>query len=88
MLVAELEGCFRSERPLIVFDCSDLQQLDLSTVHLLLSCLERAILVNGDVKLVGMSSQAKKMLHLNGAETLFEMFETTERAAESYRLCP
>lgn len=83
--VRALEDCFCAERPLIVFDCADLHQMDQSTVLLLLCSLERAILLNGDVKLAALPGQARKVLHLNGADNLFEMFETTAEAAGSFR---
>ena len=80
----ELDNSFSVDRPSIVVDCSDLVHVDRSTVHFLLSCLEKAIMRNGDIKLAAISSQAMAALQLNGVDSLFEMFKTAAEAAGSY----
>lgn len=81
----ELDSSLSVDRPSIVVDCSDLVHVDRSTIHFLLSCLEKAIMRNGDIKLAAISSQAKAALQLNGVDSLFEMFITTAEATGSYR---
>jgi anti-anti-sigma factor len=73
------------DRPSIVFDCSKVSQMDGSAITLLLSCLEEAMKRNGDVKLAGISAEAKAMLELSAADRLFEIYDTAAEAASSFR---
>lgn len=81
----ELANYLNINRPRIVFDCSNLQQMNHVAVHLLLCCLEEAMKRNGDIKLAAISQEAKSVLDLTGAGRLFKIFDTTTDAVNSYR---
>lgn len=86
--LCEVEQRMNVERPYLVLDCSNLSQLDNSAVHLLLCCLEEAMKRNGDVKLAGMPMMAVVVPGLTGTSRLFEMFDTTADAINSFHQLP
>jgi anti-sigma B factor antagonist len=76
------------ERPCIVLDCSNVRQLDRSTLHLLLCCLEEAMKRNGDLKLAALPVGAAAILEQTGVTRLFEIYDTTADAVNSFRQLP
>jgi anti-anti-sigma regulatory factor len=84
VLFDDLQVAMNVERPAIVLNCSLVREMDISSVHLLLCCLEEAMKRNGDVRLAGLSLQARESLCSLGVDRLFRTFETTEQAVESY----
>lgn len=84
----ELNSCMNIDRPGIVFDCSKLLQMDSYAVHLLLCCLEEAMKRNGDIKLAAMPAGARATLELTGVDHLFEIFDTTADAVNSFGRLP
>lgn len=80
----EVERCMDVTRPFVVLDCSNVCHLDKAVVHLLLGCLEEAMKRNGDVKLVGVPLTAEAVLGSTGANRLFEIFDTTADAVNSF----
>ena len=80
----EMESWINVDRPRIVLDCSNLHHMNSSAVHVLLCCLEEAIKRNGDVKLVGVPLTAEAVLGSTGANRLFEIFDTTADAVNSF----
>lgn len=84
----DMERCIDAERPLVVLDCSALDHLDKSGVHLLLCCLEEAMKRNGDLKLAGLQAAAKTALQSFGAVGLFEIYDTTASAVSSFYKLP
>jgi anti-anti-sigma factor len=81
----EFENHVDGIRPSIVLDCSDVIQMDRSTVELLIYCLEEAMKRNGDVRLAAVSSQARATLRDNGLGDLFQFYETNADAVSSFR---
>lgn len=81
---AEVESCFNTDRPCIVLDCSRVRQIDRSTIHLLLCCLEEAMKRNGDVKLAAIPDGVRALLEHTGANRVFEGFDTTAEALGSF----
>src|ERR1700678_1822954 len=81
----ELESCVNVDRPRLVLDCSNVRQMDRSALQLLLCCLEEAMKRNGDVKLAGIHEGARVVLGLTGLDRLFEVFDTTAEAVNSFR---
>jgi anti-sigma B factor antagonist len=81
----ELESCVNVDRPRLVLDCSNVQQMDSSALLLLLCCLEEAIKRNGDVKLAGIHEGARVVLGLTGLDRLFEIYDTNAEAVNSFR---
>ena len=81
----ELESCVNVDRPRLVLDCSNVRQMDSSALHLLLCCLEEAMKRNGDVKLSGIHEGARIVLELTGLDRLFEIYDTSADAVNSFR---
>ncbi len=84
----EVGNCMEVDRPQLVLDCSTVQRLDNSRIHLLLCCLEEAMKRNGDVKLSGIPMDADGEHHLSGVNRLFESFENTTDAVNSFHQLP
>jgi anti-anti-sigma regulatory factor len=82
--IRELGDCMNMSRPWLVLDCSNVRHLDKSVGHLLLHCLEEAIKRNGDVKLAGIPPAADAGLGFPGTNRLFEIFDTTADAVDSF----
>jgi anti-sigma B factor antagonist len=80
----QVERSMNNSRPYLVLDCSNVRHLDKSVVYLLLGCLEEALKRNGDVKLVGMPLPMDAILGLIGTNQLFEIFDTTADAVNSF----
>jgi anti-sigma B factor antagonist len=81
----ELETAFIVEKPAIVIDCSHVRHMDNAAVHLLLCCLEEAMKRNGDIRLAGLSIEAEKVFARTGVDRLFRVFDSTEKAVESFQ---
>lgn len=82
----EVERSMTVTRPYLVLDCSNVQHLDNSMVNLLLHCLEEAMKRNGDVKLAGVPVTDNSIL--GPANRLFEIFDTTAEAVNSFHQLP
>ena len=83
-----VEHRMNMERPCLVLDCSNINQLDNSAVHLLLCCLEEAMKRNGDVKLAGIPLMTQMVPGITGTSRLFEIFDTTADAVNSFHQLP
>jgi|SRR5689334_17011635 len=81
----EVMAVLRNDRPLIVFDFSEVQQVDSAGVEMLLKCLERVMSLDGDLKLAALTPQASVILELTRVDRLFEVFASVEAAVESFR---
>ena len=88
IFLREIEYCMRIDRPRIVLDCANVCRVDRVLIHLLLRCLEEAMKCNGDVKLAAIPHEAKAVLELTGVNRLFEIFDTTAEAVESFHMVP
>jgi anti-sigma B factor antagonist len=84
----EVASCLNSDRPRVVLDCSKLQQLDSAGIHVLLRCLEEAMKRNGDVKLAALPPAAAATLELTGVNRLFQTFDNTADAVNSFQQLP
>ncbi len=81
----EMESRMESERPCVVLDCSRVRQMDRPAIHVLLCCLEEAMKRSGDVRLAAIPRDAGQILEATGVYGLFQVFDTVEEAAESFR---
>jgi len=81
----EVMAVLKNDRPHIVFDFSEVAQIDSAGVEMLLNCLERVMSLDGDLKLAGLTSQASVILELTRVDRLFEIFATVDDAVESFR---
>jgi anti-sigma B factor antagonist len=72
------------DRPQLVFDLSEVLQLDAAGVEMLLRCMSEAHKRDGDLKLASLSAHAAVVLELTRTERLFEIFETSVDAVRSF----
>jgi anti-anti-sigma factor len=86
--LAELRPLLESDRPRMVLDCSLIRNIDSSGVEMLLHCMEQAMKRDGDLKLAAVSPQAAVILELMRVDRLFETFETSAEAVQSFGLFP
>jgi len=84
----EVGSVLSGNRPRLVLDCSSIRECDSSVIHLLIHCLEEAMKRNGDVKLAAVPRYAAIMLVTTGVARLFETFDTTEEAVNSFHQVP
>jgi len=87
-LFRELAPVFEGDRPCLVFDFSEVRQLDSAGIEMLLRCMEEAMKRNGDVKLAAVSPQVAIILELTRVDRLFEIFENPSDAVESFHRFP
>jgi len=80
----EVEPFLVSDRPQIVFDMSQVRQIDAAGIDVLLRCMRAAARHDGDLKLASLSPQAAVVLELTRAGRLFEIYETSTAAAKSF----
>ena len=71
-------------RPHVVLDCSQLNTVDGPRIYFLLCCLEEALKRNGDVRLAGLTAQAKTMFEAAGADRIFQIFASNADAIGSF----
>ncbi len=83
-VLREIQALMNVDRPRMVLDCSNLRQLDSSTIHLLLCCLEEAMKRNGDVKLAALPHGAGAILELTGVNRIFDIYDTAAEAVDSF----
>jgi len=79
-----LENVLKSDRPRLVFDLSQVEEVDAAGVDMLLSCMTEAAKRDGDLKLAAPSPRAQVILELTQMDRLFEIFETVAEAAASF----
>jgi anti-sigma B factor antagonist len=84
----KLHSDLEAERPRFVLDCSNVGDMSLATIRLLLSCLEVAMKRNGDVRLATLSESAAASIRLAGVDRLFEIYPSTEDAIQSFHERP
>src|SRR5947207_14350859 len=80
----DLQPFLTADRPQLVFDLSQVKQLDAAGVEMLLRCMSLAHKRDGDLKLAALSPQASVVLELTRTERLFEIYETSTDAARSF----
>ncbi len=84
----EIQGSMDAHRPRMVLDCSNTRELDRQAVYLLLCCLEEAMKRNGDVKLAALPPGAGAILEVTGVKRLFDIYDTTADAVNSFHFLP
>jgi anti-sigma B factor antagonist len=81
----DVQPLLETDRPRIVFDCSQLQHVDSAGIELLLQCIEEAMKRDGDIKLAEVSPSLNAVLELMRVDRLFEIFDTVEEATRSFQ---
>ena len=84
LFLRDLEPHLESERPLIVLDFSEVQQVSRAGIELLLLGMEEAMKRNGDVKLACVSPSLAGILEMTRADRLFEIYQDCNAAIESF----
>jgi anti-sigma B factor antagonist len=84
----ELQSLMEGERPRIVLDCCQVRQIDSLGVEMLLYCMDEVMKRDGDVKLAALSPEVAIILELMKVDRLFEIFESTDEAVESFHSFP
>jgi anti-sigma B factor antagonist len=80
----EVRPLLQSDRPQLVFDLSQVRQIDAAGVDMLLTCMSEAMRRDGDLKLAALSPQAAIVLELTRTDRLFEIYENSTDAVRSY----
>jgi anti-sigma B factor antagonist len=80
----EVDPFLRSDRPQLVFDLSQVKQMDAAGIDMLLHSLNQAMKRDGDVKLASLSPQAAVVLEMTRTERLFEIYQNSTDAVRSY----
>ena len=80
----EVQPFLNSDRPQVVFDMSQVRQIDAAGVDVLLQCMRRIMKHDGDLKLAALSPQAAVVLELTRTGRLFEIYETSTAAVKSF----
>jgi anti-sigma B factor antagonist len=80
----EMDPILNSDRPQIVFDCSQVKQIDAAGVEMLLECLSQVIKHDGDVKLAALSPEMAVVLEMTRTDRLFEIYDTSSDAVLSF----
>jgi len=83
-LFNELQPLLETDRPRLVFDCSQVRLIDSDGVAMLLQCMQGAMRRDGDLKLAAVSATAGAILELMRVERLFEVFDTAQEAVQSF----
>lgn len=83
-LLRDVQPFLVTDRPQLVFDLSQVKQLDAAGVEMLLRCMSEAHKRDGDLKLANLSSQAVVVLELTRTERLFEIYDSSTDAVRSF----
>jgi anti-sigma B factor antagonist len=84
----ELQPLLESDRPRLVMDCSQVQEMDSAGVAMFLHCMEETMKRDGDLKLAALSPAAAVILELMRVDRLFEVFETADQAVQGFQGFP
>jgi len=83
-LMQEIAPLFKEDRPRVVFDFSQVCQIDSAGVDMLLRCVEETAKRDGDLKLAAVPPGAAVLLELTRVDRIFEIFDTVEQAVDSF----
>jgi anti-sigma B factor antagonist len=83
-ILLEMAPLLESDRPCLVFDFSEVVQLDSAGIEMMLRCMEEAMKRNGDLKLAALSPQVAVILELTRVDRLFEIYANPSDAVESF----
>lgn len=73
------------ENPRLIFDLTQVMQLDSSGLGSLVACLKHVRAASGDVKLCGMTRQIRTLFELVRMHHVFDIYNTRQEALDSYR---
>lgn len=81
----EIKPLLTADRPRLVFDFSQVNQIDSAGVDMLLHCLEEVMKRDGDLKLAAVAPESAVILELTRVDRLFEVFDSVAGAVESFQ---
>jgi anti-sigma B factor antagonist len=81
----EIEAVLKEDRARVVFDFSEVCQIDSAGVELLLKSLETVMRLDGDLKFAAVRPEVAVVLELTRVDRLFEMFASVDGAVESFQ---
>ena len=84
LFMSEMDKVINSDRPQLVFDCSQVTQIDAAGVEMLLQSLSRAIRHDGDLKLAAVTPQMEIVLQMTRTDRLFEVYDSATEAVLSF----
>lgn len=84
----ELEPLLDSQRPQIIFDCSEVRYMDGIGVEMMRHCVDEARKRDGDLKLAALSPESQVVLELMRDYRVFEAFASSDDAVRSFRSAP
>lgn len=84
--LADVQPFLHADRPQLVLDLSNVQQMDAAGVEMLLQCMVESMKRDGDTKLSGVSPQAAAILELTRTDRLFEIYENSTDAVRSFTM--
>lgn len=82
--LADVRPLLTADRPQLVFDLSQVRQLDVAGIEVLMQCMSMAMRKDGDLKLASLSDHAAVVLELTRTDRLFEIYDSSTDAARSY----
>src|SRR3954471_12605273 len=82
----DVEPLVNSDRPQLVFDLSQVRQLEVAGIEVLLQCMSQVMKRDGDLKLASLSEHAAIVLEMTRTDRLFEVYETSTDAARSFSM--
>jgi anti-sigma B factor antagonist len=82
--LADVQPLINADRPQVVFDLSQVKQLDVAGVEVLLQCMRQVMKRDGDLKLAALSDGAAVVLEMTRADRLFEIYDTSTDAVRSF----
>ncbi|HLH09299.1 MAG TPA: STAS domain-containing protein [Terriglobales bacterium] len=85
MFLHEVQPFLNTDRPQLVFDCSQIRQMDAAGVDMLLRCMAEVMKRDGELKLAKLSPQAAVILELTRTDRLFEIYESSGDAVKSFQ---
>jgi anti-sigma B factor antagonist len=80
----DVQPLLTTDRPRLVFDLSEVKQLDASGVEMLLECMSEVMKHDGDLKLAALTSEAEIVMELTRTDRLFEIYRTAADAVRSF----
>jgi anti-anti-sigma factor len=84
IFLREVQPFLICDRPQVVFDLSQVRQLDAAGIDMLLHCMSEVMKRDGDLKLAALSPQAAAVLELTRTDRLFEIYVTSTDAVRSF----
>jgi len=83
-LKAEMNLLFASGSIELIIDLKDVRFIDSSGLGVLVSGFKNASTRQGSLKLTGLQTQVRSMFELTRLHRVFDIFQTTDEALESY----